>query len=78
MSDARSQILAGIRDTDAVHVLANRAEAIHFALMEADAGDVVVIAGKGHEDYQIIGRERFPFDDREEARRALAARGVAA
>ena len=58
------QILAGIRDTDAVHVIADRAEAIHFALAEADAGDVVVIAGKGHEDYQIVGGETRPFSDR--------------
>ena len=40
----------------------------------ARPGDTVVIAGKGHEDYQIIGRERLPFDDREEARRALRRR----
>jgi len=59
------QILAGIRDTAAAHVIADRAEAIHFALSEADAGDVVVIAGKGHEDRQIVGSESRPFSDRQ-------------
>jgi len=58
------QILAGMRDADSAHVIAGRAEAIHYALTEADAGDVVVIAGKGHEDYQIVGREVRPFSDR--------------
>jgi UDP-N-acetylmuramoyl-L-alanyl-D-glutamate--2,6-diaminopimelate ligase len=58
------QILAGVREPEAVHVIADRAEAIHFALAEADAGDVVVIAGKGHEDYQIVGTETRPFSDR--------------
>jgi UDP-N-acetylmuramoyl-L-alanyl-D-glutamate--2,6-diaminopimelate ligase len=58
------QILAGMRQPDGVHVIADRAEAIHFALAEADAGDVVVIAGKGHEDYQIVGHETRPFSDR--------------
>jgi UDP-N-acetylmuramoyl-L-alanyl-D-glutamate--2,6-diaminopimelate ligase len=51
--------------------LVDRREAIELAIRSAGAGDTVVIAGKGHEDYQIIGRERLPFDDREEARRVL-------
>jgi UDP-N-acetylmuramoyl-L-alanyl-D-glutamate--2,6-diaminopimelate ligase len=59
------QILAGMRDPGAAHVIADRAEAIHFALAEADAGDVVVIAGKGHEDRQIVGSESRPFSDRQ-------------
>jgi len=58
------QILGGMRRPDAAHVIADRAEAIHHALAEADAGDVVVIAGKGHEDCQIVGTERRPFSDR--------------
>ena len=53
----------------------DRREAIHRAVREARAGDIVVIAGKGHEDYQIVGREVSHFDDREVAREALAARG---
>jgi len=58
------QILGGMRQPDAAHVIADRAEAIHYALAEADAGDVVVVAGKGHEDYQLVGTERRPFSDR--------------
>ncbi len=55
-------------------VIPNRQEAIVRAIGLAEAGDVVVIAGKGHENYQIIGKERLPFDDRQIARTALAAR----
>lgn len=55
-------------------VLVDRHQAIRLALLEADASDMIVLAGKGHEDYQIIGHEKFPFDDREEARRALLER----
>jgi UDP-N-acetylmuramoyl-L-alanyl-D-glutamate--2,6-diaminopimelate ligase len=52
----------------------DRRQAIELAIAVARPGDSVVIAGKGHEDYQIIGRERLPFDDRAEARRALQRR----
>jgi UDP-N-acetylmuramoyl-L-alanyl-D-glutamate--2,6-diaminopimelate ligase len=58
------QILSGMRQPAAAHVVSDRAEAIHFALAEADAGDAVVIAGKGHEDYQIVGADVRPFSDR--------------
>jgi UDP-N-acetylmuramoyl-L-alanyl-D-glutamate--2,6-diaminopimelate ligase len=54
--------------------LVDRREAIELAVASAKPEDTIVIAGKGHEDYQIIGREKFPFDDREEAQRALARR----
>jgi UDP-N-acetylmuramoyl-L-alanyl-D-glutamate--2,6-diaminopimelate ligase len=59
-------------------VIADRRVAIERAISRARPDDCVVIAGKGHEDYQIIGREKRHFDDREEAARALAMRGSAA
>jgi UDP-N-acetylmuramoyl-L-alanyl-D-glutamate--2,6-diaminopimelate ligase len=52
----------------------DRRIAIEVAIDMAGPDDVVVIAGKGHEDYQIIGSEKLPFDDRDEARRALRRR----
>ena len=54
--------------------LVDRRAAIELAIAIARPSDTVVVAGKGHEDYQIVGRERIPFDDRVEARRALARR----
>ena len=51
----------------------DRRAAIALALSAARPGDAVLIAGKGHEDYQIVGAEKRPFDDREEARRGLGA-----
>jgi UDP-N-acetylmuramoyl-L-alanyl-D-glutamate--2,6-diaminopimelate ligase len=56
--------------------IADRREAIRFAASEAAPGDIVLIAGKGHETYQITGSETRPFDDRAEARAAFAGRGA--
>lgn len=55
-------------------LLPDRKQAIDLAIHLADLGDTVLIAGKGHEDYQIVGQERFLFDDRRVAREALDAR----
>jgi UDP-N-acetylmuramoyl-L-alanyl-D-glutamate--2,6-diaminopimelate ligase len=52
----------------------DRQRAIALAIDAARPGDVVLVAGKGHEDYQIVGTTKRPFDDRVEARRALEAR----
>ena len=52
----------------------DRARAIARAVTQADPGDVVVVAGKGHETYQIVGERVSAFDDRVELRRALAHR----
>jgi UDP-N-acetylmuramoyl-L-alanyl-D-glutamate--2,6-diaminopimelate ligase len=54
-------------------VVEDRRAAIALALEAARPGDAVLIAGKGHEDYQIVGTERRHLDDREEARRGLGA-----
>jgi len=62
---------AGLNSDRESHVLIDRREAIAAALKSAQAGDVIVIAGKGHEDYQIIGTEKIHFDDREIVREAL-------
>ena len=63
----------GIRKTGKPYrKISDRREAIHQAIAQAKSDDLVLIAGKGHEDYQIIGREVFHFDDKEVAREALA------
>jgi UDP-N-acetylmuramoyl-L-alanyl-D-glutamate--2,6-diaminopimelate ligase len=53
------------------HAVPDRREAIGAAIREAHRGDMVLIAGKGHEDYQIIGTQKVHFDDREVAREAI-------
>lgn len=69
-----AEILAGVSEGAAsVRVERDRAEAIALAIREARAGDVVVIAGKGHEDYQVVGTRREHFSDSETARALLGA-----
>ncbi|MEH2175248.1 UDP-N-acetylmuramoyl-L-alanyl-D-glutamate--2,6-diaminopimelate ligase [Nostoc sp.] len=67
-------ILAGIADTVQPTVICDRAIAIRTAILQAQPGDGVLLAGKGHEDYQILGTEKIHFDDREHARDALQQR----
>ncbi|PSB25307.1 UDP-N-acetylmuramoyl-L-alanyl-D-glutamate--2,6-diaminopimelate ligase [Stenomitos frigidus] len=67
-------VVAGIPDAVKPVVMGDRAEAIRLAILEAQPGDGVLIAGKGHEDYQILGTEKIHFDDREQAQEALKQR----
>ena len=73
-----SQILVGTIGHDEVDVIENRAEAIRLAVRSAAAADVILLAGKGHEDYQDIGGVKHPFSDAAHAEAALAARAALA
>jgi UDP-N-acetylmuramoyl-L-alanyl-D-glutamate--2,6-diaminopimelate ligase len=66
-----ADILAGIPNLEKIEIIENRADAIKRAVSTALATDVVVIAGKGHEDYQILKDQIIHFDDREHVRKAL-------
>jgi len=68
-----AEIMQGISNGACCEVIPERENAIKRALELASAGDVVVIAGKGHEDYQIIGTKKNHFDDAETAYRILKA-----
>ncbi|MGD9627861.1 MAG: UDP-N-acetylmuramoyl-L-alanyl-D-glutamate--2,6-diaminopimelate ligase [Pyrinomonadaceae bacterium] len=68
-------IETGVKETGTeFRSVSDRRDAITEAIKEARPGDVVIIAGKGHETYQVIGNEKFHFDDREVAAEALAIR----
>jgi len=72
MNDA----LVGLRRYDTPHLIeVDRAKAIQRGIEEAQPGDVVIIAGKGHEAYQILKEATIPFDDREVARQLLHSFG---
>ena len=58
-------------------VIPDRREAIRFAVSLLRKDDILLVAGKGHEDYQILGTTRIHFDDREELRNAFATEGMA-
>ncbi len=61
-----SEIVSGLTDTTTPHiVISDRVEAIHWALDNVRTGDVILLAGKGHEDYQIIGHVKHHMDERE-------------
>ncbi len=64
-------VLEGFQDPDSADAVVDRAEAIRRALADAGPGDGVLIAGKGHENYQIVGEHRIPLDDCEIARQWL-------
>jgi UDP-N-acetylmuramoyl-L-alanyl-D-glutamate--2,6-diaminopimelate ligase len=64
----RQAVRAGMTGRALCHEIGDRAQAIAAAIAEAKPGDVVVIAGKGHEKEQIIGTDKFHFDDAEVAR----------
>ncbi len=65
-------ILVGVKKTDCDHiVIENRREAIGYAMKFAKSGDSVILAGKGHETYQIIGKTKHHFDEREVIRESL-------
>ena len=68
-----ADIVAGLVSPQRATVLTDRRAAIGHALQAASAADVVLIAGKGHEDYQEIGAERLPFSDVEVAQQILTA-----
>lgn len=68
------EIVAGMEGYNNYLVIEDRRTAIHTAIRAAKRGEIVLIAGKGHEDYQIIGTTKRHFDDRLEAKAALEAR----
>jgi UDP-N-acetylmuramoyl-L-alanyl-D-glutamate--2,6-diaminopimelate ligase len=74
--DIISEIMAGFENpnTDRIKVEPDRRKAIELAVSTAGSDDIVLIAGKGHETYQIIGTQRFDFSDRDIAQECLQKR----
>jgi len=59
-----ADIMNGMRDPDAAYLRRDRNQAIAFAIEQSIPGDVILVAGKGHEDYQLVGARRIPYSDR--------------
>jgi len=71
-----SDVVVGLQKSNGKYLIEpDRGKAISMAVDEAHEGDIVLLAGKGHEDYQVLADKTLPWDDREEARRALQDRG---
>ena len=68
------QIRLGCDGAKTLKVLADRRQAIDFAICSAESGDSVLIAGKGHEEYQEVMGKKYPFSDKSEVHRSLQAR----
>ncbi len=66
-----TDILAGFLDAGRAQVIHGRAEAVTSAIMQAAEGDVILVAGKGHEDYQLVGHRRLDYSDRTTVARLL-------
>jgi UDP-N-acetylmuramoyl-L-alanyl-D-glutamate--2,6-diaminopimelate ligase len=67
-----NDILEGVRGVqEELAIIPDRRSAVRYAVTSAHRGDVVLLAGKGHEDYQVVGGVKHPFSDAAEARRAL-------
>jgi UDP-N-acetylmuramoyl-L-alanyl-D-glutamate--2,6-diaminopimelate ligase len=71
-----SDIIVGLQKTSGKYLIEpDREKAIGVAMDEARGGDIILLAGKGHENYQILADRTLEFDDRDMARRALRERG---
>lgn len=74
LSQINNDILSGMNRNKEFFVIEDREDAIRKAISLANDGDIVLIAGKGHEPYQLVKNERIPFDDREVSRKILEER----
>ena len=72
-SEIIEDIKAGMKGNSNLLIKDDRHNAINYAITHAKAGDVVLIAGKGHENYQLIGNTKYPFNDAEEVKQQLEA-----
>jgi UDP-N-acetylmuramoyl-L-alanyl-D-glutamate--2,6-diaminopimelate ligase len=74
--DIINEIVTGLKNPDSpkITIEPDRKKAIALAVKTAGKDDIILIAGKGHEDYQIIGKQKFPFSDKQIAQEYLAKR----
>ena len=71
-----AEVVAGLADSEVAEIIEDRAAAIAWAIATAASDDVVLLAGKGHEDYQLLGTERLDFSDYTVAAENLAKRAA--